>query len=347
MCYQYNKISFASYEAITAFADYIDIIIIKKGCKMNDLTGQKFGRLTVLSRAPNKNKRTMWHCKCDCEGGSEIDVEAYNLKSGHTKSCGCLHKNAGENKLNHLIGERFGRLVVIARDNDYISPKGKHHVKWVCLCDCGNCISADVNSLRNGETNSCGCYAAEQRFKTHKKYNKYEIIDDYVTIYTSKGEPFYVDLEDFDKVKNICWHRTNDGYIVNRSKDTTTMLHRYVTNCPPELQVDHIGGNKTRNDNRKSNLRYATYSQNSMNRCLNDKNLYGVTGVAWDIKREKWVATITADRHKHYLGAFDNFDDAVNARHNGEIKYFGEYSYNNSQKIKEENENARKKRSSI
>lgn len=52
-----------------------------------DLTGKKFGMLTVVGRAPNRKGRTMWKCKCDC--GNIVDVEASNLKSGHTTSCGC------------------------------------------------------------------------------------------------------------------------------------------------------------------------------------------------------------------------------------------------------------------
>ena len=58
-----------------------------------NLIGEKFGRLTVLSRAPNdKNGRSMWYCECDC--GSE-EIKAYrqdHLKSGATTSCGCLQK---------------------------------------------------------------------------------------------------------------------------------------------------------------------------------------------------------------------------------------------------------------
>lgn len=52
-----------------------------------DLTGQKFGYLTVIKRAENKGTQTMWSCQCEC--GNVITVNAYNLKSGHTRSCGC------------------------------------------------------------------------------------------------------------------------------------------------------------------------------------------------------------------------------------------------------------------
>ena len=54
-----------------------------------DLTGRRFGRLTVIRRAENgKNYQTKWLCRCDC--GNEVSVYRGNLKRGHTKSCGCL-----------------------------------------------------------------------------------------------------------------------------------------------------------------------------------------------------------------------------------------------------------------
>jgi hypothetical protein len=55
--------------------------------KFVDLTGQRFGRLTVIERAPNKGRRTMWLCKCDC--GTEKVICQEDLHSGKTVSCGC------------------------------------------------------------------------------------------------------------------------------------------------------------------------------------------------------------------------------------------------------------------
>ena len=58
--------------------------------KMIDLTGQRFGRLTVVKRAVNtKNGKAQWVCKCDC--GNYNVVQSYDLRSGNTKSCGCLN----------------------------------------------------------------------------------------------------------------------------------------------------------------------------------------------------------------------------------------------------------------
>lgn len=62
-----------------------------------DLTGQKFGRLFVIGRANNKSGKPHWLCKCDC--GNEVVVEGYNLKTGHTRSCGCLQKETNIKRL--------------------------------------------------------------------------------------------------------------------------------------------------------------------------------------------------------------------------------------------------------
>lgn len=61
--------------------------------KFIDLIGQKFGRLIVIQRAGNdKWGNSRWLCKCDCKGGKEIIISGFNLRGGHTKSCGCLKK---------------------------------------------------------------------------------------------------------------------------------------------------------------------------------------------------------------------------------------------------------------
>lgn len=63
--------------------------------KMIDLTGKRFGRLVVVKRhgthiTKSGSKSVTWECRCDC-GGTTI-VSGYNLKRGHTKSCGCIRK---------------------------------------------------------------------------------------------------------------------------------------------------------------------------------------------------------------------------------------------------------------
>lgn len=73
------------------------------GCsKIIDETNNKYGKLSVISMAHIKNHNAYWKCKCEC--GNEIIVSGNHLRSGHTKSCGCL-KSAGEEKINKILSE--------------------------------------------------------------------------------------------------------------------------------------------------------------------------------------------------------------------------------------------------
>lgn len=57
--------------------------------KKVDLTGQRYGNLTVLAPVENIGARTAWLCRCDC--GRETIVKTQHLRCGHTKTCGCLN----------------------------------------------------------------------------------------------------------------------------------------------------------------------------------------------------------------------------------------------------------------
>ena len=127
--------------------------------KFIDLTGMKFGRLTVISRTENKGRLTAWNCLCDC--GNTCVVVGGNLKSGHTKSCGCYDREMTSQRskkmIINLIGKRFGRLVVLNREaNKGIQPT------WRCICDCGNEVVVQGCNLRDGDTRSCGCYMRDR-----------------------------------------------------------------------------------------------------------------------------------------------------------------------------------------
>ena len=141
--------------------------------KLIDETGHKYTRLTVLYRVENKNNRVRWHCKCDC--GNEIDVDGVSLRSGNTKSCGCLQKEKVSNSLKDLTGQRFGELTVIERDKSKPSGHGKL-VYWICKCDCGNIISVAGNHLKSGHTKSCGCYKPTSPFFINEVGNKYGML---------------------------------------------------------------------------------------------------------------------------------------------------------------------------
>ena len=212
-----------------------------------------------------------------------------------------------------------------------------------------------THDLRMGGSKSCGCFMKDENYlkafvdkmrENNKKYNRYEDKGDYVVMYTTKDEPFFVDKEDFDKVKDICWSKNNGGYLAgNAGNSKTVMLHRYIMDAPDDMLVDPVHGSETKHDNRRSNLRLATCAQNNMNSKLNINNTSGCTGVYFNKETKKWVAQIgvgnyedTGKKRCIYLGSYDDFDDAVKARKEAEEKYYGEFSRDNSRGIAKENE---------
>ena len=133
--------------------------------KLIDLTGQKFGDLTVIDYAGNSK----WNCQCSC--GNTTTVAAYSLKSGTTKSCGHRRKEESKPKID-LTGQKFGDLTVI----DYAG-----HGKWNCQCSCGNTTTVFTSNLKNGLTKSCGHRRNEKRKPTidltGQKFGDLTVID--------------------------------------------------------------------------------------------------------------------------------------------------------------------------
>ncbi len=124
--------------------------------KAKDLAGQTFGRLTVVSRIVNdKHGNSRWLCRCECGGTAK--VVATSLRVGYTKSCGCLYRVAAANKIINITGQRFDRLVVMRRVENW---RGRR-ARWICVCDCGNTTEVCGSKLRSGHTRSCGCLQRE------------------------------------------------------------------------------------------------------------------------------------------------------------------------------------------
>lgn len=229
-------------------------------------------------------------------------------------------------KALNLIGQKFGRLTVIDRLENTKSGK----TRWLCICDCGNETAVQGNNLKNKHVKSCGCLNKELTRQRSQKYNTYDLTNNYGIGYTSNGKCFYFDLEDYDKIKNYCWYVNESGYVRTRiDKHQQIYMHQII--LPDAIEVDHIHGKETRNDNRKENLRPCIHQENMMNIGLRGNNTSGVTGVCWNKRRQKWTSWITYKNNVIRLGLFDKFEDAVKARKEAEEKYFGEWSYDNSQ----------------
>lgn len=125
--------------------------------KFQDLTGQKFNRLTVIKKGQIKNKKTYWICQCEC--GNICEIRADALKNGRTKSCGCLNTETrsklGMSHIQDISGQHFGKLTAIKRTDIRLNKSLGYN--WICQCECGNIIQVPITYLKSGNTLSCGC----------------------------------------------------------------------------------------------------------------------------------------------------------------------------------------------
>jgi hypothetical protein len=136
----------------------------------------------------------------------------------------------------------------------------------------------------------------------------------------------------YDLVKDFKWHFSvgkNAGYAertknLGAGKFKTFKMHRVVNNTVRGLETDHKNGNKL--DNRCSNLRSATKSQNQFNKKLLPTNTSGVKGVSWHKECKKWRADISINGKLLYLGLFENKKDAITVRQEAAYKYHGEFA---------------------
>lgn len=143
--------------------------------KLIDLTGQVFGKLTVISKDNNKTGHgAYWICKCEC--GNIKSIKGQSLREGKISHCGCSKIQQEKIDTTSLIGKKFGRLTVIARDLQ--APRGHgYSSRWICMCDCGKEVSVSRTSLGK-KTNSCGCLKSELVTKkntldlTNQKFGK-------------------------------------------------------------------------------------------------------------------------------------------------------------------------------
>jgi len=219
-------------------------------------------------------------------------------------------------KFKEVVGERFGRLVVLEENH---TPGTNRRVN--CECDCGEIKTAILLShLRSGKIVSCGCYRVERVREVNKELNTrhgmygtrpYRIWDG-IMDRTIRCRQEHRDWESYagrgitcdDKWKTFegFWEDMEEGYSENL-----------------ELDRINVNGNYT-----KDNCRWADKAVQAFNKRKLKRNTSGRTGVVWDKNKSKWIATISKGGVAYYLGLFSDFQDAVKARQEGELKYYGE-----------------------
>lgn len=145
-------------------------------------------------------------------------------------------------------------------------------------------------------------------------------------IQLSGGKTAIVDPEDFSTLSQYKWFASESKkghFYAMRSVGSTgkIQMHREITNCPEDMIVDHINGNSL--DNRKSNLRICSHSENMRNQKLRSGSEF--KGVGFCKIKNKYRARIMLDRKDYHLGYFDTKEDAAKAYAEASKNYHGEY----------------------
>ena len=225
-----------------------------------------------------------------------------------------------------LKGKKFGKLTVLRREEKLNRSKNDKCIYWICVCDCNpeKEILVKGSDLKNGKKDNCGCMTREKQRQAKRKYNTYNLTGEYGIGYTLKGEEFYFDLEDYDKIKDYCWN-IHDGYIEARGKNNKTIkMHRLIMDCNEySVKVDHIF-HKT-NDNRKSQLRICDNQENCMNHKIHKNNTSGKSGISYRKDTNKWRVRLWFNGKCYNLGNFTDYDEAVRVRNEKEIELFKEF----------------------
>lgn len=194
-----------------------------------------------------------------------------------------------------LTGKRFGNLEVLERSRDSLSPNGRIHPMWLCRCVCGTEKVIKGDKLKDGRIKSCGC-----KQRVHE-FNEFRCVGDSIHIIVGEKEVI-IDKEDLEKVYPARVYIDDHGYAKCRHRDK---LHLLIFGHRNGYVIDHINQNKL--DNRKSNLRFVSVSENNMNR--KSWSNTGMLGISL-CKDGKYQVQI--DRVKY--GKVRNLEDAISIR---------------------------------
>lgn len=216
------------------------------------------------------------------------------------------------------IGQRFTRLLVVDVADPYISPKGVKSNRWKCLCDCGNFIDLRSCALTTQNNRSCGCLLDESR----KRGNP---------IHGCKGHPLW---EIYYAMVRRCSNEKDSNFPQYGGRGISVCdewiqpapvgFEKFIEDMgerPDNSNLDRIDPDKGYS---KDNCRWVDKALSSFNTRKKVSNTSGRTGVNWIKRLSKWRAVISLEGKSVHLGVFVNFEDAVKAREEAELLYFGE-----------------------
>ena len=271
--------------------------------------------------------------------GKPLPIEKERKKNNHICDiCGDTYSNSyitwshnDEYKNKVLCRKHYKQLLEKGCITDDM-PSGKN-IERVC-CICGSKEKVIYSKIYHGmycRKHYSQLYnLGELKERTIFDKNEYKIKNDIAIIYlrNSKQEivgETLIDLEDLNKVIQYKWRLDTWNYAEGKINNKNVLMQRLIINeYRKEYIIDHINRNTL--DNRKSNLRIVNKSENAINSKIASNNTSGVKGVSWSNTFNSWRSYLTKNGIRYELGYFKNKDDAIKARLNGELKYFGEFA---------------------
>lgn len=165
-----------------------------------------------------------------------------------------------------------------------------------------------------------------------RKLRKIRICGEIAYVPLTKGYEAVIDAADIPLIagRNWCakvYPRTvyaQRGTMNAKRESVSFLMHRVLISAPDGMQVDHIDGDGL--NNRRSNLRLATHSQNGKNQKTPSNNTSGIKGVKWDKERKKWYASIKIEKKSKFIGRFNRIDEAQQAYREAALELFGEFA---------------------
>lgn len=276
----------------------------------NDLTGQRFGNLTVLERTDQKRDRYwIWRCRCDC--GGEILVNTKRLRRGTITNCGCIPKTTARRGsiAEDLTGRQFGKLTVLSR-----AENKRGRVAWLCRCTCGRSCTVTAHDLKLGHVKSCGC-------------QQYRNKDNIVNITGQKfGRLTVLHATDMrDRKGSVIWHcRCDCGNEIDATQDNLVYGNYRSCGCLRQEIWKNIPNQLHRID--------GTCIEWLEHRKHRSDNTSGFRGVSLG-KNGTYRVTIGFKKERFYIGSFKTFEQAVEHRleveeliHDGFVKAYYEWA---------------------